>query len=224
MALTFPLTMPTGGVSSQAWMIDRADFRNADNEGRIGGVSAGFPRWMTTLTLADGDAEEIEAWVAFLDALRGGMFTFYGRDLTRPFPKAYPKGFADLTRAGGGSFAAGTAASWSVNGTRDVLTLNGLPAGLQLNRRDLVGFSWTSSGLQRRAMARYVEAGVASGAGVATLSIEPPLPAFVPGGVTATLSEPTVIMKIDPAQTQLGEMDALLSAGGRIVAYEQLRP
>src|SRR5690554_4386798 len=102
MALTFPLSMPAGGVASQAWTIDRADFRNADNAGRIGGVQAGFPRWMTTITLGDGDADEIEEWIAFLDALRGGMFTFYGRDLTRPFPKRYPGGFVGLTRAGGG--------------------------------------------------------------------------------------------------------------------------
>ena len=47
---------------------------------------------MTTLTLADGDAEEIEAWVAFLNALRGGMFTFYGRDLTLAVSQGLPQG------------------------------------------------------------------------------------------------------------------------------------
>lgn len=223
MALTFPRAMPSGGVASQIFDIARVDYTAPDGAGRQGAVSAGFPGWRMSLTLDDGDVDDIDEWIAFLDSLRGSMRTFLARDLTRPYPRAYPRGLASLTRYGGGSFAAGTATSWALNSDRDLLTLNGLPVGLLIGWRDPVGFNWTTGGVARRAMARSVEAVTASATGVAVFNIEPPLPTLVPGSATATLAGVECVMRLVPNESHIGELDTLHSAGGSIVALQDLR-
>lgn len=222
MALTFPLSLPTVDLSSNRFEIGRADLVSPEVSGRIGSVSVGFPLWQARYTFKDVSEEAADEWRAFVSVLRGPQRTFYGRDLTRPLPKKYPNGFAGMTRAGGGAFA-GAATSWSVNGTRDGLTVNGLPAGFQLSVGDYGMFRWVTGGQQRRALIRAVEAGTASGAGVLTgLTFEPALPTVVPAGAVFDLLNPVCIMKLLP-ETDLGEVDALGMISGQVVATQELR-
>lgn len=224
MALTFPSTMPAGGVDSMAMRLRRADYLSPEVSGRVGGVAGGWPLWEMRVTLSNTDSDETDVWAAWIDAQRGPLRLFLGRDLSRPYPRDYPTGFAGLTRYGGGSFAAGTATSWSVNGSRDVVTLNGLPPALSLRYRDGLAFQWTTGGQVRRSFHRFVEPGLASGVGVLTRSIEPPMPTLVPGGATATLANPDCLMRLIPGEAEMGETDVLHTAGGRVAGIQVLLP
>jgi len=223
--LTFPRDMPAAGAVTQDLKIRRIDVQTAEAGGRLLSVGVGFPLWTLTLELAAMDPAEANVWRAFVDTLRGAARTFYGRDLVRAFPKAHPGGFAGMTRPDASPFPAnGRALSWSVNATRDELTLRGLPEGLTLSVGDLVGLAWTTSGEARRTIGRVVVGDVAfSLQGVATVAIEPPLPPFVPAGATAYLASPTLVMRIDPSQTAIGREDQIATEGGTIVAVQDLR-
>jgi hypothetical protein len=234
MALTFPRGMPTVGVLNLQLEPLRADFLAPEVGGAVGAVAGALPLWRLDLQLAEMDQAEARQWRAFARSLRGPTRTFYARDLTMDYPQAYPAGFGGMTRAGGGAFPAdGAPTSWSVNTDRDVLTLNGLPAGFQLTSDDLVGFVWTTSTEPRRTLAAAVEDVTASGGGVAAVTIDPPLPTLVPGGATITLYRPTCIMRLmgqvgtgdaSAAGAQVGPKDSVSTAGGRVVAIQDLRP
>jgi len=221
MALTFPRAMPTGGVDSQGFEISRVDFLSPRGDGRLNSVSAGFPLWRMTVTLNNADVDETDEWRAWVPAQRGASRMFFGRDLTRPFPKAYPKGFDGMIRAAGGAFT-GAASSWAVNADRDVPTLSGLPANLALGRNDYVGFKWTTGGSARRALVRVMEPASASAGGIWSGAVEPAVPNIVPGTAVAYLDNPDCLMRLVPDQTSIGEIDTLHSAGGTIVALQDL--
>lgn len=222
MAITFPRQMPVGGVGSQSFDILRVDYLSPQVKGRISGVTAGEPLWTMKLSIRDADEDETAAWGAFIDSLRGSQRPFLAGDLTRPYPKAYRDGFSGLTRASGGAFN-GTATSWSVNADRDVVTLNGLPAGFVFSIRDYVMWRWTNGGVQRRSLVRLIEPSVANGSGVAQLSVEPPLPLLTPSTSVADLKEPQCVMKQPPNEGQLGELDALHSAAGNVSGLQDLQ-
>jgi hypothetical protein len=186
----------------------------------VGAIALGWPVWEMEVTLANGFADEVDAWQAFLDTLEGPRRPFLARDLTRPWPAAYPNGFAGLTRAGGGAFD-GTA-DWQVSCDGRTLTLSRLPAAMQFRVRDYVGWRWSAQGTARRALARTTAPAVASAGGVVSLTIAPPLPAFVPRRATVTLDQPDCVMRLVPG-SRLGPRDTLHSAGGRITAIEDLR-
>lgn len=224
MALTFPRNMPSRGAVAQRFEIFRVDYATPETGGRVQSVTAGFPLWRMTLELGEMGPADGDAWSAFVASLRGVGRTFLARDLVHAFPRAYPRGFTGVNRAGGGAFGPlGAATSWSVNGTRDVLTLGGLPANLPIVEGDMIGFAWVTAGVQRRTMARAVESVVASGAGAASVQIEPPLPTLVPGGATARLGQPEAVMRLVREETALGSEDAIGLHGGTIVGLQDLR-
>ena len=223
MALSFPLALPSAGFDSNRFEPRRMDFLAPEMSGRVGAMGGGWPLWEAEYQLGGMTEETADEITAFKDALRGPQRLFYGRDLKRPFPRAYPDGFAGMARAGGGSFAAGTASTWSVNGARDVLTLTGLPANFVISKRDYVGFSWTTGGQQRRHLVRAVEAVQANGSGVAVVTVEPAVHAVVPSGATAVLANPDCLMRLTP-ETRLGAVDLTGSVSGVIQAVQVILP
>ena len=223
MALSFPLSLPAEGIEANRFEPLRMDFLAPEMSGRVGAVAGGWPLWEAEYQLGGMTEEAADGISAFKDALRGPQRLFYGRDLARPYPRAYPTGFAGMTRAGGGSFAAGTASSWSVNTARDVLTLNGLPASFVISRRDYVGFSWTTGGQQRRHLVRAMEAVQASAAGVAVVTVEPAVHPVVPGAATSRLANPDCLMRLTP-ETRLGAVDLTGAISGVIHAIQVILP
>lgn len=215
--------MPTGGVDDQSFEIARVDYSFGRVDGSQGAITAGFPLWRMQITLANADAEETDEWRAWVPGQRGAQRLFYGRDLTRPFPKAYRSGFGGMSRAASGAFA-GAATSWSVSTDRDVLTLTGLPANFVLSLNDYVGFTWTTGGQQRRALVRCIEAVNGSAGGSVAVTVEPAVPTMVPGSAVAYLNNPDCLMRLVPGETRLGPLDTLHSAGGAIVAVQDLQP
>jgi len=213
------LEMPSSGVGQQRFEVDRVDFQSPTTGGRTGNVTAGFPRWVAEYTLGRNSETMSDQWRAFVKRLRGGQRTFFGRDVNRPYPRAYLNGFSGLTRAGGGSFD-GSATSWSLDGTRTMLTLNGLPAGFVVGFNDYGDFRW-SVGFEKRALIAFVTAGAANGSGVLTLEVDPPVPTLVAGGVTFSFDRPACLMKMTP-EAHLGAIDRRKSVEGSLIARSEL--
>ena len=219
MTLITPATLPLPGPRDQIFELERIDYLAPEARGRIGGITAGFPLWKTTLTLGTMSRDMSYAIRAFVTGQRGAQRLFYGFEVARQMPRAYPYGLP--------SGFSGAATSWSQtidsNGFA-VLTLNGLPRGLTLLAGDYVDFRW---GTYQRALVRLIEGGVANGSGVLSASVEPAVPALVPNSGTpaiAHIDHPACLMKLMP-ETQLGaagRRGAIES--GTIVAIQDLLP
>lgn len=230
--ITFPRAMPSVGALGQSFEPERVDYLSPEAGGRVGGVTAGQPLWRMTVSLQNMRSEEADVWRAWVPAQRGGQRLFYGRDLDRPYPKAYRAGFTGMTRAGGGAFA-GAATAWSEAldaENNSAITLQGLPANLALGLGDYIGFRWDQAGLaagnmKRRAIVRVVDPAIADGAGTIAVICEPAVPLVVPAGAVAHLDNPVCLMRLVTGETQLGEvgLSEITAAGGRIAAIQDLR-
>lgn len=219
--MTTPLTMPDG-VATEYFEPERVDAVSPRSDGRVTGVSVGFPLWRARWTLGQAmDRATSEQWRAFVARLRGVQRTFFGYDHGRPYPLAAIKGFTGLTRHAGGAFD-GTATSWSVNSDRDTPTLNGLPSTFPLTFGDYIMWRWTTGGEARRSLHRVVVPATASG-GVVSPVVEPPLPTFIPSDAVADLARPNCIMRLVPGETRVGEKGRTLRVDATIVAIQDLR-
>ena len=204
--IVFPRDLPGTGAAKARFELQRVDYLSPKSSGRLNSIAAGPPLWPGVGRRGPGGAARAEPGRAWITAPRGPQRQFYGRDVKRLMPYAYPLGFAGLNRAAGGGFD-GTATAWSVDGTRSALSLMGLPAGLVLSVGDYVGFRWQTAGAERRALQRLVEGAVASASGVLTVAVEPALPTLVPAGAAAYLNNPCCLMRLVPDQTSIGEYD-----------------
>jgi hypothetical protein len=222
------------GIARVRFEIQRVDYGAPEASGRQGGVQAGWPLWSARFEIDRSDPESADLWQAFFDRMRGRIRRFYAIDPTRRFPRLYRFGFGGLVRAGTATAFDGTATSWSqsIDGSGNaLLTLNGLPAGLQLSVGDNVGLRWDAVGagagnMMRRTMARAVLPATANGSGVAVVTVEPPInTALVPSGAIAHLNNPACVMQLVPEDSDLGPIGAggILS-GGTVFAIQDLRP
>lgn len=217
--------MPTVGVAMQTFELQRVDYTAPEASGRIGGVQAGFPLWSATYTLTRMEIETSDEWRAWLTGMRGQTRRMIGFPLDRPLPRAY------MDTGLPGVFT-GAAASWSstINADGDCeLTLNGLPASFQISTGDYIDFRYDATedaiaDLPWRALVRSQESVTASGGGVATFIVEPPIPTAVPSDAVAHLDNPGCVMVVILDQTSLGPVDRLYSIdGGQITAVQDLR-
>ncbi|MCX9146624.1 hypothetical protein [Erythrobacter sp. WG] len=222
------------GIARVRFDIERVDFGAPEASGRQGGVQSGWPLWSARYELDRSDPDSADLWQAFFDRLRGRIRRFYAVDPKRRLPKLYRFGFAGMVRAGTSTPFDGTATSWlqltdSAGDAR--ITLNGLPAGLQISTGDMIGFRWDAAdaaagNMMRRTMARAVLPATANGAGQALVTVEPPLnTSLVPAGAIAHLDNPAVVMQLVPEDSQLGPIGvAGILSGGTITAIQDLRP
>jgi hypothetical protein len=224
--------MPTYIYAQHEFELERIDYSAPEAGGRVGGVQAGFPLWLGAWTM-DGamSVDESDAARAFIAQIRGATRLFLGRDIGRPYPKAHKSGFAGMLRAGGGAFD-GSATSWSEAITADgdsEVTLNGLPAALELGSGDYIGFRWVATessvaGLTWHVCVRIVEGATASGAGSVTVTSEPPIPSAVPVGATAYLNQPACVMRLLTDRSKLLPINHRLAiGGGQIIGIQDIR-
>lgn len=223
--------MPLGLYSQHAFEIQRVDYSAPEGSGRIGGVQSGFPLWQAIYTIDSTLLpDESDEATAFKDRIRGATRRFIGRDISRLYPKAHAAGFDGMLRAGGGTFD-GSATSWSeamVDGDSQV-TLEGLPEGLTLGKRDYIGFSWVATspdiaGLTWHACVRVNVGGAADDTGALTVTSEPPVPLAVPAGATAYLNRPGCIMTLITEQSTLQPLNYRLAIqGGQFAGVQDIR-
>lgn len=185
MAITFPRAMPLlEKRRTVSFELERVDSYSPENGGRIGAVQVGWPRWVGTWeyrNLNRGEREEVRAWVR---AQRGPMRLFYGRD-----------GRFSKPRSGD---PVNTVSSWSVDSTGTQLTLNTDRPVVRLWYGDYIGFTW---GDNSRFLVSVIESAVANSSGVVTVTVEPPLPTWIPETATAVLRSPDCLMRMDPARS-----------------------
>lgn len=231
MTIVIPRDMPETGTSVLAFEPQRVDFQAPEAGGRLGGVQAGFPKWMASWTIGKIGEDRSDLWRAWYARMRGSQRRFLGRDMRRPYPKLYPNGFGGMIAVGIGPFG-GAANSWSVaiNAEGDcLLTLAGLPAGLALSVGDYVGLKWDDPAAgagnhYRRSLHRAIEPATSTAAGDVQLMVEPPVPSLVPAGALAHLDRPACVMAMVGQDSRLDGVDRRGAIrGGTIVGVQDLR-
>jgi hypothetical protein len=165
-----------------------------------------------TRAMNKADAAEFSAWA---QSLRGGAKLFKAYHPQRALPQAYPGGFGSLTKAAGGSFAAGTGSLTAIGTTRDTITVNGLPASFALNVGDMLSYPIGDT----RALHRVMEDATGNGSGVVTLTVEPTVPLAATTSVSVLFLKPYCHAVIDARSF---EMRSDISGGsvGRFDAYQ----
>ncbi len=197
MALPNPRILPAAYFGQVTYELARNDLGSPDTTGSPDGVQMGFPLWYAEYELrsvSDRTARTPRAWI---NSLLGQSVSFIALDLTRLFPANYPNGFAGMNRAGGGAFA-GSALSYSLDGTRTVVSLTGLPSGFVIVEGDLLGFKW--SGGDKRHVVEVIEGATATtggGGGSMTITVNPAVFSVVPAHPTgvAHFDNPACLMK-----------------------------
>lgn len=217
--IAFPRLMPTVGIVSKAFQLQRTDYLSPEQGGRLGAMGGGPPLWSLSLGLGDMSFEHDDLITAFVDGQRGPMRRFLAFDIGRQMPRFHAGGVP--YRETPSSWSHGISAESSDAGTA-YLTLVGLLPGQVVSTGDYVGFGW---GDGRCTMVRAQESASATAGGLVAFAVEPALPRVVPAGAVATLRRATCLMRLVPGQTTLGEHGlGYVSAGGRITALQDLVP
>lgn len=215
MSLTFPRALPNLRILKSDLELDESGYTVIpETSGKLISVERAQPLWQARYATQAPNEALYGEWQAWLASLKGAGRMFYGQDVFRRYPLAHKAGFAGMTRAGGGSFS-GAATSWSLNGDRDVLTLNGLPAAFMVTVGDYVMFRWDD---WKRSLHRFLETGAANGSGAGAWTIEPGAPAWLDAEAVADLATPTCLMKVKP-----GTRSVTRDFKSRSVAFEALQ-
>jgi hypothetical protein len=231
MTIVYPREMPASGAASQEFYIQRVDYAAPEASGKVGGVQAGFPLWMATWTLGRISAASADEWTAWIDSLRGSQRRFLARDYSRPFPRAYPNGFAGIPRHGGGSLFDGTATGWDSDVQPDGqsrMLLSGLPSNFVLTHRDYIGLKWNSgdpgAGYDRATLVRVTDPHTAI-AGLTNVGVEPAIPTWIPPDAVAYFERPACVMVLLADGARPAAMDRRLTIQGtKIAAVQDLQP
>lgn len=201
MTITFPRNFPSYRFRQARFWVDYQQVRAPTRGGLVQVANVGVDLWRARYETVPLREVEAEQWLAWLHSLRGGAFLFRMWNPIRRYTIAHPNGFAALTRAGGGSFAAGTVTLTTIAAPRDAVTLSTLPAGFVFTVGDLVSIPFGAAG---RSLHRVVLGAAANGSGVATVTVEPTVPLAVTTGATCDLVEPWCKGVLDPQSVQSG--------------------
>jgi len=226
MTITYPRDLPAFYFGGGRIGLKRNDLMTPDGAGTISGVQLGHPVLVWEYDIVAITDDQAVAWEAWIESLKGQAEGFLAHDLRRPYPKAYlGSGSPNFTGAAlpatrhDASPFDGSAASYSLDGTRMQLTLNGLPSTFAFKAGDWIGFKGGSGNL-KRAMVKVME-DVTASAGVAVANVNPAVRAVVDtwSSVKAHVDAPACTMKLMP-ETQIGDTDVNGQMTGRIVGQQ----
>lgn len=216
MAITYPRPWP-GLIAQAEFKVDDGILLDPLQGGRVIAVAgAAEPRWVARFQTGKLYGARLNDYEAFIRSLKSGAGTFYAEHPDRPYPFAYRTGFAGLNKAGGGAFT-GPATSWATDTNRTALSCTNLPAGFVVSAMDMVELNWSSG--TKKFLSSFLEGGVANGSGaLASLSIWPRIPSWVPGDAVLTFARPSCIMRMKPGSDSMP-----LNKGNTVFSFEAIQ-
>lgn len=200
MAIVFPRALPSLRMIPGPFDLQRNDVTPQEASGRLISVERATPLWRATFATTCRNEAEWGVWTAWTSSLKGAAKRFYGRDLSRKYPLYYRTGFDGLLSAGGSAFI-GVCGPYSLNSTRDEITLTNLPPSLRLTYGDYVGLVWGAGA--KHSLHRILTDANANLSGVGAWNIEPSVSLVVPADATPQLSAPVCLMRIVPGTLDL---------------------
>lgn len=141
--------------------------------GRVQVANLGPSLWQMEFTSHVMGEQEAQGYLAWLQSLRGGARLFKAWHPLCEYPQEYPGGWGSMVHAGGSTPFSGSAVLASISTGRDEIGVTDLPASFKLVPGDMLSIPMASSG---RTLHRVMEAVTASGAGGATIRVEPAIP------------------------------------------------
>jgi hypothetical protein len=128
--------------------------------------------WAMEFTSHLMEWKDAQAYLAWLQSLRGGARQFKAWHPLCKYPQEYPDGWGDLSFDGTGTLS-------NIATARDQITVGSVPSGMKLTPGDMVSIPLGSTG---RSLHRIMESATVSGGGSVTLRVEP----IIPIGLTVT--------------------------------------
>lgn len=166
--LTFPRTYPDTPVEGMTLTLRPMQELSPTRGGKQIAADMGPALWTGEWQTSGLTIEEwgiLQAWIDTLSSLND----FYGYDIHREYPLAYPNGFTGLTV--GGNPWDGTGDIVTVNANNVEIQLDELPVGFVLSPGDKLSFDYL--GGAARALHRVVAGGTASAGGALTVEVRP---------------------------------------------------
>lgn len=204
MTISYPRDLPANRIASCRIRAKRRVARAPLRGGGVQAVELGPAVWEADYETAPLSRAQAAEWESWLDTLRGGTQLFKGRDPRRSYARAYPAGYGALTVSGSPFTGSGTLSSVASGGA--VVTLGALPVSFVLSVGDQLSVAFSG----RQHFHRVSEAGTANGSGVASVAIEPFLPAGYSGGEAVLLLRPWFLASVDE-----DSIDVSSDIGGR---------
>jgi hypothetical protein len=215
MALTYPLTLAQffDLTDIQTGKFTLPDARQFDTTagGEILESSLGSRLWMGEVTLISKTHKSQAQIEAFIEALMEPGTSFLAYDKRAAFPASDPTGSI---------LGAATPVISSVAANNKDLTISGLPAAYVLTRGDMLSFTYSSSPT-RYALHRVVVGATASGGGVATVEVTPPIRPGFAVSAAITLIKAKMQAKIVPGSYQPSHGDPGLQSSGVSFQFSQ---
>lgn len=189
-ALTFPLAQASLGdilpIQSVTWELARQQEISATGAGEMLVADLAPPLWEGSVSLRPLLHTEARALAAKLDALDGGMQSFF---------LANPLGWWPASDPGGTIYGAATPVIESIEANRKELSFSGLPANYKLSAGDMFSVAY---GL-RQGLYRLVADVTANGEGeTAAVEVRPHLRPGVAATQAAVFSKPAAKVKVIP--------------------------
>lgn len=148
--------------------------------------------WVGQVTLRPLLNTVARGWKARLDALDGGLHTFY---------LANPLGWYPALDPGGTILASAAPVIGTIEANRKELSITGLPSGYVISSGDFFAVSY---GTTRRGLFQFVGEGTANGFGtLAAIEVRPHIQAGITDGLAIMLKKPAAKVKIIPGSLSM---------------------
>jgi hypothetical protein len=186
MAITYPIDLLTGFPGwttgfSLAWRQEQS----TQASGRVIVKDMGAPLWTLRAATKVLSPNNLDIWRARLTSLENGLQTFLGYPMSRCYPQAYPRGSWPT-----GAAFSGACTLASIDTSRKVVTLSGLPNGFALAAGDYLAVG--------NDLHQVMEAATSSGAATTPFEVRPHIWPDVTAPAAASVKQPACLMAVVP--------------------------
>ena len=201
MTITYPLDLLPGFPGwTPGFSLKWRQEQSTQASGRILVKDMGSPLWTLRATTKVMSPNNLDLWRAKLTSLENGLQTFNGYSLSRTYPILYPNGSWPT----GGAFT-GNCQLASIDASRKIISLSGLPAGFKLSIGDYVSISGD--------LHQVMEAATAAAGTTGFFEVRPHIWPGVAAPKAATVKQASCLMTIVPDSVSA---DAQLAGWGSV--------